>query len=538
MRTLVIVIVAAASAPAWADRITVTVVDVAGGRAYVDAGRAAGIVPGATIAFGTRALLVVEVTETTAVVELGEAVLAIGASGTTEATPGAAAIVKKLPAPRPPDAFIGQWPEVRVPAASQTPVSVALGSGRTPGRAHVAVIGHAFGVADRTGREGEAEARAIASYDVLTDRPLAADLDVAARIYGGGADSGVHVPVFVRTAELRYGAAEDPRLAVGRLRYAASSLGMLDGARAAMHRGAFELAAFGGLVPDPISGKPETSASRFGGELIYDDATLPWQPRLSLTASGSTWDGKVDERRLAMTVMASRDRLALDGWAEAQQFPGSNPWGAHAVELTGAGATAHWRTRAYHVGADLTFLRPERSLRLAAALPAEWLCAKTPVPGDVADEACRGGDSWLTGSVTAGAQGARWSVDAVGAIARTKSITTAIDASGYLGGELRFGPRRLLASISAGQASFARWTAGQVGAGFVASRRVDLAIRYRPELLDYLASTKAMLLHALVIDTHYAVSAQTDLGAELVGTTGVDRDAIAVLTTLAWRPLP
>ena len=36
-------------------------------------------------------------------------------------------------------------------------------------------------------------------------------------------------PLFVRAAQLRYGAADDPALLVGRLRYAASSLGALDG---------------------------------------------------------------------------------------------------------------------------------------------------------------------------------------------------------------------------------------------------------------------------------------------------------------------
>ena len=39
------------------------------------------------------------------------------------------------------------------------------------------------------------------------------------------------------------------------------------------HRGDLEVAAFGGVVPDPLSGKPDTSATRFGGEVIYDLAT-------------------------------------------------------------------------------------------------------------------------------------------------------------------------------------------------------------------------------------------------------------------------
>ena len=159
--------------------------------------------------------------------------------------------------------------------------------------------------------------------------------------------------MFVRAAQLRYGDAADPRLALGRLRYAASSVGMLDGGRASARVGAVEVAAFGGLVPDPLSGKPDTGASRFGGEVVYDAAAAAWQPRLAVTAHGSTWDGELDERRLSVVTSASREALRLDGWAELQAFPSDNPFDAGAVELTGAGATAQWRKRGRHLGVDV-----------------------------------------------------------------------------------------------------------------------------------------------------------------------------------------
>ena len=49
----------------------------------------------------------------------------------------------------------------------------------------------------------DAEARVVAAFDVSTERPLAADLDVAARWFGDGYDRRTHTPLFVRAAQLR-----------------------------------------------------------------------------------------------------------------------------------------------------------------------------------------------------------------------------------------------------------------------------------------------------------------------------------------------
>ena len=70
------------------------------------------------------------------------------------------------------------------------------------------------------------------------------------------------------------------------------------------------------------------------------------------------------------------------------------------------------------------------------------------------------------------------------------------------------------------------------------SRRTDFSLTYRPERLDYTAALDAYVLHSLVVDLHYSVSAAFDLAIDAVGTTGADRDVLDLLTTLAWRPLP
>ncbi len=524
---------------AAADVVTVKVVEVAGGVAYVQPGRASGLIPGTKVRFRGRDLTVVESTEKTAMVKSEGMQLAIGDAGSANVDRTAAATVKMLPKPRPPEAFKEQWPAAVMPADTQTPKPVPLGEARVSGgRAHVTMIAHGFGAVQKgRGTEGDGEARVIASFDAMTDRPLAVDLDVAGRAFVTGYDKGTHTPVFVRAAELRYGNQLDPAFALGRLRFAASSVGMLDGGRAAAHFGTLELAAFGGLVPDPVSGKPSTAASRFGGELVYDLHDSPWQPRVSVVATGSTWSGQLDERRLSLVASANRASSYVDGWAQANQFPSGNPWNASSVELTGAGGTYEWREHGDHLGVDLVYLRPERTLQLQSLLPQGWLCTAVPQPGMV-PESCAGGDWWGSASASGGLRRGRFSLDAVGTIGESHGVYSGYDSSGYVRGEVAFGTTRLVLGGSGGHASFADWVAGEAGIGAALNRRVDATVTYRPELLDYSASTGPMTLHSIVVDGHYALSPAFDIAGSALGTLGADRDAIAVLATLVWRPLP
>ncbi|HSD86184.1 MAG TPA: hypothetical protein VLB44_01675 [Kofleriaceae bacterium] len=536
-KRLLVTAVLLAARVASAEPVPVKVIEVAGDAAYVSPGRAAGVIAGATVHINGHDYKVVEATEQTAVVKVGGDPLHVGDGGTADATPGATSSTRQLAKPRPPEAFAGQWPDAVLPASRQNPAPVSLGSGKAPTQSHVTILGKAYGGVDKKSHDGELEGRVIASFDLVEDRPLAADLDVAGRLFLAGFDSGTHTPLMVRAAQLRYGSANDPRLALGRLRYAASAIGMLDGGRAAMKTGSFEVAAFGGLVPDPLGGKPDTGAARFGGEAIYDAADTAWQPRVAVTAYGSTWQGALDERRLAIVSSASQEALRFDGWAELQSFPSNNEFDAKSLEVTGAGTTAQWRKRGRHLGLDITFLRPERSRRLAAALPLEWLCTPVRVPNDSATT-CGGGSSWTTANASAGWGGARWNVDGIGSLTRTQGIYSGVESSGYLRGEVRFGPGRAEAAVSGGKASFGAWTAGEIGAGYAATNRFDVGARYRPELLDYVASTGPMLLHSVIGDVRYATSPAFDISVSAIGTTGEDRKALAVLALVAWRPLP
>ena len=535
MTSLAVVAIASVASPALADSIAVKVTEVAGGVAYLAPGRAAGIVPGTKIQIAGQTVSVFEVTEKTCAVRADR--LSPGDGGTARVDRASTTRVVRLAAPRASQMFDGQWPDAVVPAAIQDPARVALGNGKAPGRAHVTLLAYGFAASANQRIDAEGEGRIIASYDLWDERPLAIDLDVAGRAYTAGYSRASRSPVFVRAAQVRYGDARDPRFAIGRLRYAASAVGMLDGVRASVTRGSFEASAFGGLVPDPVNGRPDTAASRFGGEVAYDGAMTPWQPRVSLAAYGSTWDGSIDERRLAITASAGRSGARLDAWAEAQQFAASNPWGANTVELTGAGASAQLRARGRYIGVDVTFLRPERSLRLASVLPADWLCTLAPRPGMV-DEACAGGDSWTTATGSAGLRTGRWVFDAIGSVSRSHGVYRGFDQNGYARAELSLSTVRLLGGAAGGRASFGSWVSAEGGIAFAASRTVDITWRYRPTLFDYVASTGPVLLHSIVLDGRIAVSSELDAGVSALATVGENQKSIALLGTIVWRPLP
>ena len=523
---------------ASADRVTVRVIDSAGDTSYIDGGTLSGLRAGMRVRFGGREVKIDECTEKTCSVH---ASLPLGATGVADASPPGTAPAgpgegEKLPAPKPLAEFKDQWNAPVLPATQQHPEAVPLGETASRGDNHLAVYGHLFGNLDKDGSGGQLEARVVGQFDRISDSALGADVDAAIRLFGSGSDSSARVPFFVRAAALRYGDPNDPSIIVGRLRYAATSVGMLDGGRAAFHAGNLELAAYGGLVPDPTSAAPDTGASRFGAEAIYDSPT-GWHPHVAVNAHGSTWNGAIDERILSLAAAAQKDSLFLNAWSDVQMFDSKNPWNAPSIDVTGAGASGEWRHRGDHVGVDFTFLRPERSLRLAAALPQSWLCATKPLAG-VMPEQCLGADYWLAATFSGGIAGSGYTVDAVGSIGQTQSIDQQGDLSGYVHSEL--GPRahRAVLAISGGHSSFAAWEAADVGFALSPNRRTDLSVTYRPERLDYLAQTDAFVLHSLVVDLHYNVSAAFDVALSALGTTGADRDVLALLTTLAWRPLP
>ena len=518
---------------ARAAPVEVQVIDVGGGVTYVSPGEDVGLRIGTRVAFGDVTLVVVEVNAKTAALrpETGQtAAAAIGARGTAEVTP-------RVP-PRPPEAFREQWPPPVVPVKLERDLSSQVEGSRM--RTRVTVIGSGFAAIGERGRSvsprgrASGEARVIATFDELGGRPLGIDLDVAGRGYSIGFNREENDPIFVRAAQLRYGRT----LAVGRLRHAATMIGMLDGGRVAVNVGALELAAFGGIVPDALSGEPDPDTARFGTEVAWDDPRASWQPRVALGVYGSTFEGELDERRAVIVASAGHERVWLDGWAEAQQFASDNPFGANTVELVGAGAGITWRSREAHAGIGATFLRPERSLRLEAVLPGDWQCARNAAGG------CVGGDYWIATTGSAGLRRGGWSLDAVVSVGQTRGVSIggqgdplaigiARDGAGYLRGELRTGRLRFFAAPAGGRTAFADWVAVELGTG-IALARVDASIAYRPELLDERSGDR-VTLHSAVAELRASVSPAVDVMLAALGTFGEDRSMLAVLATLVWR---
>lgn len=524
---------------AAAEPVPVRVIEVAGEQAYLEPGRAAGLLPGTKVSFGAGVAVVVEATERTSALRLGELQLAVGDKGTAEVASGAGptAVARgRMPAPRPAEAWMGQWRDPVRPATLQRPAAVPLGGGPAPGRTRLAVLGHAVAAVDRDDLAAAGEARVLASFEPAT-APLSLSLDVAARAFADGYDSRTHTPLLVRAAELRWGPRAAPLVAAGRLRHAATAVGMLDGARAAVRLGALGLAAFGGVVPDPLSGKPDPSAARFGAEVSYDLPRAPLAPHLELAAHGSSFAGALDERKLAAAVSAAAGPTWLDGWAELQAFSADNPWGAATVELVGAGASAQLRRASSHLYLDLSFQRPDRSRRLAAALPLEVFCVPPVAVGDTAT-ACAGGQWWAGATAAAGATLGRWGIDIIAQLAREHGAATGTTSSLTLRAERSLGRARLTAEAAAGKASFASWTSGALAVALAPSARTALELRYRPELLDYTASTGPALVHSLGVDVRATLRPTLELATAATGQSGADYDALSLWLFFAWRPLP
>ncbi|WP_428264547.1 hypothetical protein, partial [Haliangium sp.] len=391
-------------APRTRDQITVRVVEIAGGVAYLTPGERAGLRAGQTARIGRQRYRIVAVTRDSAVIELGKA-----GRGLREGLRGQVKKSKRQPgqegrerrAPVPPDAFARVWRPARLPAQAQAPDPVPLmGVPGDSGRVRAAVYGTAASVIPLQGEYDPVTRLAVGGRlhaEPWRSTPVGIDADLALTHWSGieldpdfGADS--RPPLRVRELRLRYGDERSPLAGIGRLRYAAATVGALDGVRVRTPRlGGLSLAAFGGYVPDPTTTEPDLGMSRFGVELAYSDPTSTWRPSAELVAHGSRFDGALDERRLSAYAGVHGEALSLMGYAELSAFERDNPWGAEPVELTAAGVDTSVRAGAVQLGARLDRRVPERSRWLASLLPQSWLCTARPSAEiDPVSEPCDG----------------------------------------------------------------------------------------------------------------------------------------------------
>ncbi|MCC7539141.1 MAG: hypothetical protein IT379_23165 [Deltaproteobacteria bacterium] len=528
------------------QRVTVRVVEIAGGRAYLEPGHDAGIAAGAVVRFGRTRLTVVVANARFAVVELGESRIAIGDEGEADAVPGAATVVRRPPPPRQLRLFRGMWPAARRPALDQRPRYVPLGEVGGSRRIRIGLGATAGAVVPLDApRETIAtgELRAQVHAEPFSTAPLSFDADAAvqawlARDLDERAGSESRPIVRVRALSAAYGLDDGFHAAAGRLRYAAANLSTLDGIRVAARLvPGLQLAAFGGLVPDPTDGRPSVDASRFGVEALYRDPTSSWRPQASLVAQGSVFDGEIDERRAALSVSVLPEGARLAGSVEASMFDSDNPWGAREIELTEASLDASWRPSWLRVETHLSIWRPERSRWLASFLPVGWTC----FPEHDTEVPCTDDDA-LRSSATLrlGIERARWAAGLGGSVlvpgwgedpdqlvgfADVRVLRVLRVLRGSLGMTASTG--RLLQTASA---------RGEVGASLL-EERLDVAVHYRPALSRYRAANEPFVEHLVGFDVRATPVADLDVSLQADVLLGEDADALLVTANVLWRPV-
>jgi len=535
-----------------AGGVDVEVVEVAGGRVYVAPGRGQGVRPGAIVRLGGRAHSVAAATDGYAVLEMAPPFPPLGTIGRAEPTSGAGDDddPAPLPDPRPLDAFAHQWTDPVLPAATQEVDVVSLGgTGPRDARYRVDVFAGGYAaVSLGDGRGpgiGGGEVRGRVHAEPWAGVPFALEVDAAARFWlapdlGQRAGGSSRPNVYVRELALRYGDVDRFSVAGGRLRYAASLLGPIDGARVEAPRlGGVTVAAFGGGVPDPQSGVPSFEASRFGVEASYRDETSPWRPSATLVAHGSVYDGRIDERRLAASVQLFPDQGRLGAHAELSLHDGDNPWGVSPVELSAAGVEGGIRVDDFDVGARFDLRRPERSRWLAAHLPPGYLCAVEQAQGDGAGPCVDGDDGRYLGSVDvgqrltrdvrlrAGGQVIHYPVDPD--LSQFGGYAEVV-ATGY-GGRVQGTVRG-----ESWASTLVERHGGRLGGVWtLVPGMVDVGARYRLYVQRYRAELDPTLEHAVGVEVLLRPLPSLDLSVDADVYTGADVDLLLVQLLAAWR---
>jgi hypothetical protein len=524
-------------------RVSVEVVEVAGGRAYLTPGARQHVQVGNRVWLGGRRYPVLAVNAKTIVVA-ADGKIARGQRGQVTVQLGKAATFAQRAAPRTLSAFAGRWRVPELPADSQTPRFVPLGVMSDERRNRAAFIadyqriqplsGSSFGI-------GRTRLRALLHAE-LSSVPLRLDADVLAEFWQANdlelrPGNASRPFISVRQLELGY-LGEAFQGSVGRLRYASRTLGSLDGARVAASLGeAWSVAAFGGTLADPLNGGVSTDASRFGAELAWQDVEASWQPRGSLTLQGSRFLGRTDERRATGLFEAFPAFGRLGARAEVSLFDADNPWAAATTELTAAGADASLRFDHLRLGAWFDMRRPERSLWLASFLPRGYFCIAEPAP-TAAIEPCLGGERRYAAAFNAAWEATLWTADA-GATFATTRRANADQTTGFVNFRRReiVGKLRVDAGASLSRGSLYDSAAVNIAPGTpLWNESADVSIYYRPSWMRYRAELDAFVEHGFGTRLWWALSPALDLSGSADVIVGRDVDVLVFQLSAAYRP--
>ncbi len=363
-------------------QIAVTVVDIAGNLAYVTPGSKAGIRSGQDINIDNTTYKVSAVANENATVLLEKHSLQIGAQGIA-VVPSLVTKPQPLEKPEPLTHYESSWLAAQLPASSQTPKHVAIALARPGGSTEIITTVRGSTILPfQTGADSVSRfaVRGQLRSQPLTDIPFGIDADIeVSKWFGAGLTSdlgsGSRPIASVQELRLRYGNADRPIVGIGRLRYAASSVGLLDGIRVETPSyDGFSFFGFGGLVPNTLDGVPDADIARFGVGASYTNLQHDWRPTAEVTVYGSRFSGAIDERRANFDLRMYPGPLSLATFGEVSMFSSGNEWGASKVELTSFGVESRYSRKQFSTAVSLHSQQPERSRWLASLLPQGWLC--------------------------------------------------------------------------------------------------------------------------------------------------------------------
>lgn len=533
-----------AQAQAPRERIALRVVEVAGGRAYLAPGPGRGQRIDDHVNVGRQRYRVVASSSKHVVINVGKRVLARGQRAFIWAVPQEVRTFATRPAPPSLHAFEGKWTEPVRPAEAQQPKFVPLGTPRDRRNNRAAFVLDHSRIQPLSGPALPiSRTRLRAMLHAELGHAFAFDADATVELWRAddlelrrGASS--RPLLTVRQLELSY-RGESLQAAIGRLRYAATTLGMLDGGRASARIGEhWSIAAFGGTLADPLDSSPSSDTSRFGGELLYAGELAGAPSRASFTAQGSRFGGRIDERRLTAMVESYPEFGRLGARAEGSFFDGDNPWNAAPAELTALAADASFRLGQLRFGLSLETRLPERSYWLASSLPAGYFCVPETIAGSAQREPCIGGDRRSMAAFNAAWDASTWTVD-LGATAVTTRLASAEQAAAFVNLRRRdlFGVLRFDAGGSVSSGSLLESAALNVGIGAAFLRdTVDAWLYYRPSVLRYRADAQQLFEHGTGARLWWALfdDFDTSVSADLLA--GPDVDVLFIQAALAWRP--
>jgi hypothetical protein len=379
---------------------------------------------------------------------------------------------------------------------------------------------------------------APAAFDLDASLQGWAAADLATRV-GGTTRSTVYVRELLAsyTAGSLYAG-------IGRLRYAAATLGTLDGARVEDRMGGgFSVGAFGGFLPNPLSGAPAVDAERFGVEARYSRPDVGLRPDAALVLHGSTFQGALDERRISGVFGVYPGTARLGGYLEVSGFDANNPWKASPVELTAAGVDGSIRLGPLELGARFDARQPERSRWLASYLPASWFCTTVPAPGLnlTASEPCNGDVSTRAfGEIDAGLQLDHFSLFV--AATAIRDLTQSPEANmtgGFATARVLRIARTLRFEVSGNYSSgtYLDMIGGTAGPGMtLLDDALDVSAYYRLAILQYRSVSASLVQNGAGGTIVLFPSAEVLFTLQGEGMSGDDARALMVFGSVTWRP--